>query len=98
VAYACDVAALWAKIITNIEKAIGSKPSIRLKLKLIFGKPITGRPLGRVPITETPCDGRLNAELTIIAPITAISAPGTFFEIRLEMKMIRKTTIEIISV
>ena len=51
-------------------------------LHVTSGMPRLGRPLGTAPSCETPCATRSQFQLTKIAPITAMSAPGIRLSIR----------------
>ncbi len=74
-AYAREVAALWARTTRKIDAAVGI--SVSHSLQPGEGMPKEGRPLGTVPSVATPCADRSAHWLTAIAPITAMSAPGT---------------------
>ena len=58
------------------------------------GKPKAGRPLGTTPRVETPSAARSSCQLTMMAPTTAISAPGMRGEIALEPRITTMTAAE----
>ena len=62
IAYARDVAALWARIRMNIEKTTGSNAlmSSRSWSMAIAGSPMGGRPLGTEPIVVIPRAAKSN--------------------------------------
>ena len=68
------MAALWARMTTNIDAA--GPRSAAASCQPRAGSPKLGRPPGTGPTTATPRPARSAARLTAIATITAISAPG----------------------
>ena len=62
------------------------------------GSPNEGSPLGTVPRIATPCDSRSNAQLTMIDPMTATSAPGITLVTYLNPRMMTITDTETASV
>src|SRR5262245_30486086 len=60
----------------NIDTAVPSNGTMSCQ-PTPLGSPNDGSPLGTGPNTETPCDWRSAAQLTVIAPTTATSPPGT---------------------
>jgi hypothetical protein len=63
-----------------------------------WGKEIAGSPPGTGPRIAMPYDERSNAKLTIIAPVTAMRAPGTRVPIIRATRMTAITEMERISV
>jgi hypothetical protein len=68
------VAALWAKMTTNIDTAAPSSAATSCLPRA--GNPKLGSPRGTDPITATPWPDRPQAQLTMIAMTTATSRPG----------------------
>src|SRR5262245_10256254 len=74
-AYARDVAALCARMTTNIDADTASSDGTS-DHPTPAGSPIDGNPLGTGPRIETPCDSRSNPQLIAIAATTATRPPG----------------------
>ena len=55
------------------------------------GMPNDGRPLGSGPTVATPCAARSQIQLAVIAPITAMSAPGTCGAMRFVTRIVSST-------
>ena len=68
------MAALWARMTTNIDTAAPSSAVASCQPRA--GSPRLGSPRGTGPTTATPWLARSAAQLTTIATITAISRPG----------------------
>ncbi len=76
-AYAREVAALWARMTMKIERAVGS---IALMSSTVtpWGTLRDGRPPGMLPRVPMPRDARSKNQLRKIMPRTAMRAPGIF--------------------
>ena len=68
------MAALWARMTTNIDAAAPVSAPAACQPKA--GSTRLGSPRGTDPTTATPCRARPAAQLTAIATITATSGPG----------------------
>src|SRR4029079_14965185 len=77
-AYAREVAALWARMTTNMATAVDI--SGHTCLQATSGTPKSGSPPGTGPSVDTPWVARSHCQLTMIDPMTAISAPGILGE------------------
>lgn len=74
-------------------KAVGVRRSISARSIVTAGSPSVGSPLGTGPRSWTPDACRLNAQLATMAPLTAISGPGIFFESRREPTITARTAV-----
>ena len=87
------MAALWARMTTNIDTATPSSASASCQPRA--GSPRLGSPRGTGPTTATPWRARPAARLTTIAMITAISRPGIRRLIRRATTTTTMTAIDI---
>ena len=83
------MAALWARMTTNIDAAAPSSAAASCQPRA--GSPKLGSPRGTGPTTATPRLARSAARLTPIAMITAISGPGILRVILRAASTIRMT-------
>ena len=86
------MAALWARMTTNIDAAAPSSAAASCQPRA--GSPRLGSPRGTFPTTATPWLARSTAQLTLIATITAISGPGIRRVIRRAATTITMTPID----
>ena len=86
------MAALWASTTTKMAPAVPSRAVNWAQVT--DGKPKFGSPLGTTPRVETPSAARSSCQLTMMAPTTAMSAPGMRGEMALEPRMTTMTATE----